>query len=136
LVYQGKDITYNSLLKSGNRVAHALNKHGVGANTPVALMMSNCPEYVISLTGIYLAGGTLIPLNDMLGEKEIKYILQDSEAKVAIVDPNFLEVIHKIKSDLPQLETIIAICDENQCPEDMISWNAFQSNELEHDLYV
>lgn len=136
VVFQGEKLTYRKLLKAGNRVAHALRKYGVKPNVPVALIMSNCLEYVISDTGLILAGGTKVPLNDMLGEREIKYILQDSEAKVAIVGPNFLEIISNIKDDLPNLETIVAVVDDEQCPDGMISWRAFQENESEETVHV
>jgi fatty-acyl-CoA synthase len=136
LVFQGQKLTYKELLQAANRVARALRKFGVGPNTPVALIMSNCLEFVISDMGLNLAGGTKVPLNDMLGEKEIKYILQDSEVKVAIVGPNFFEIMIKIKQDLPNLETIIAITDDEKCPEGMISWRTFQANESELDVQV
>ena len=136
LRFQDQELTYKQLLQAGNRVAHALRKSGVEPNTPVALLMSNCLEFIISDMGLNLAGGTKIPLNDMLGEKEIKYILQDSEAKVAIVGANFLKIISKIKEDLPKLETIIAVIDDEVCPQGIISWNSFQANEPDHDFHV
>jgi fatty-acyl-CoA synthase len=134
--FQDQELTYNQLLKAGNRVARALRKHGVGPNVPVALMMSNCLEFVVSDMGLNLAGGTKIPLNDMLGEKEIKYILQDSGAKVAFVGPNFIDIVSRIKEELPQLESIVAVLGDDQCPEGMISWSAFQAAESEEDVRV
>lgn len=136
LSFQGLVLTYKDLYKSSNRVAHALRKYGVGRNTPVALMMSNCLEFVISDMGLNLIGGTKVPLNDMLGEKEIKYILQDSEAKVAIVGPNFIDIIMKIRNDLPKLETVIATVDDSLCPQGFLSWNKFQANEPEEEVQV
>lgn len=136
VVFEGKRLKYSELLKAANRVSRALMKHGVQPNVPVALMMSNCLEFVIVDMGLNLTGGTKIPLNDMLGEKEIKYILQDSEAKVAIVGPNFLEIVKKIKPDLSHLETVIAVMDEAECPPDMISWHRFQANESEENILL
>lgn len=134
--FQDQILTYNQLLKAGNRVARALRKHGVGPNVPVALMMSNCLEFVVSDMGLNLAGGAKIPLNDMLGENEIKYILQDSGAKVAFVGTNFIDIVSRIKEELPQLEIIVAVMGDDQCPEGMISWRAFQAAESEEDVRV
>lgn len=136
VIFQGEEYTYKQLLRSGNRVANALCKHGVGPNIPVALIMSNSLEYVISDIGIILAGGTKVPLNDMLGEKEIKHILQDSEAKVAIIDSNYIEMMAKIKDNVPSLETIIAIVEDEICPKGMLSWECFQSRESEDNVHV
>ncbi|MHA6261291.1 class I adenylate-forming enzyme family protein [Sporosarcina sp. CAU 1771] len=129
LAYQDEVVTYEELLESSSRVANALGKHGVGPNIPVALIMSNCMEFVISDMGLSLVGGTKVPLNDMLGENEIKYILQDSEAKVAIVGKNFFDIMSNIKKDLPNLELIVAVADDGECPEGMIPWAQFQENE-------
>lgn len=126
---EGRVFTYSELFKSANRVAHSLIRHGVKPNTPVALLMSNCPEYVISDMGLIQAGGTKIPLNDMLGEKEISYILKDSGAEIAFVGQQFLTIVENIRADLPKLKTVVAICPTEQCPPGFVSWEQFQSEE-------
>jgi fatty-acyl-CoA synthase len=136
VVFDGKSVSYRELLKSANRVARALIRCGVKPDTRVALLMSNCLEYVISDMGIIQAGATKVPLNDMLGEKEISYILKDSNAEVVIVGRNFFEVLDKIKDDLPELKKIVGIAPEEQCPEGFISWEEFQANEPDTDVDV
>lgn len=133
LVFQGKTVTYQQLLKTGNRIARALNKRGIKT---IALLMSNCSEYVMCDIGVNLAGCTKVPLNDMLGEKEIKYILQDSESEAIIVGENFIEMLTRIQHDLPKLKTIIAVTSRSQCPEGMLSWETFLSSESDQDLHV
>jgi fatty-acyl-CoA synthase len=136
LRFAGQSLTYGELMKSANRVAHALIRRGVKPNARVALVMSNCLEYVISDMGIIQAGGTKVPLNDMLGEKEIGYILKDSGAEIAIVGSNFFPVIEKLRPELPNLHTIVGISSHDFCPEGFISWEEFQAEESEEDVYV
>ncbi|WP_044894655.1 class I adenylate-forming enzyme family protein [Bacillus alveayuensis] len=136
VVFEGKSVTYRELLKSANRVARALIRCGVKPDTRVALLMSNCLEYVMSDMGIIQAGAAKVPLNDMLGEKEISYILKDSNAEVVIVGRNFFDVLNKIKDDLPELKKIVGIAPAEQCPDGFISWEDFQANEPETDVDV
>jgi fatty-acyl-CoA synthase len=86
--------------------------------------------------GIIQAGATKVPLNDMLGEKEISYILKNSNAEVVIVGRNFFDVLNKIKNDLPELRKIVGIAPVDQCPDGFISWEDFQANEPETDVDV
>lgn len=134
LVFEKQTVTYGELLKAANRVANALRRRGVTANTRVALLMSNCIEYVMCDMGIIQAGAAKVPLNDMLGEKEILHILKHSNARVLIVDSNFYELIDRNKMELPELETIVAVGSEGEHPHYFISWNEFQSSEPEDDV--
>ncbi|PAE39099.1 AMP-binding protein [Bacillus sp. 7884-1] len=100
--FQSQSFTYHELHKQANRVAHGLKKCGVKNNTRVALLLSNTPEYLISEAGIFFAGGTKVPLNNMLGENEILYILNDSDAEVLIVEEQFFSIIENIQMELPK----------------------------------
>ncbi|MCL6577380.1 long-chain-fatty-acid--CoA ligase [Kyrpidia sp.] len=136
IVFGGQTLTYDTLHRAALRVARAMARRGVGPNRRVALMMSNCPEFVISDLGLTFAGGTKVPLNDMLGEKEIAYILKDSGAELAVVGPNFFDVVQKIRRDLPDLKTVVGVAPEEQCPDGFISWEVFQAHETEEDIGV
>lgn len=136
LVFGDCTVKYGELLKAANRIAHGLIKRGINANTRVALLMSNCIEYVLSDMGIIQAGATKVPLNDMLGEKEICHILKDSNTQVLIVGSAFFEVIQSIKDELPELKTIIGVAEQDKCPSGFIPWNYFQAEESEDDIHV
>lgn len=126
-------MTYQELYENANRTANALNSYGVTKYKRVALLMSNCIEYVVSEMGIYFSGGTVVGLNDMLGKDEIKYILKDSEAKVAIVGEQFLDTINEVRSELPELTTVIAITNSESIPGNMITWDEFIGNPFDYE---
>ncbi|REB08746.1 AMP-dependent synthetase [Sporosarcina sp. BI001-red] len=126
-------VTYEQLRLRSNRFAHALNDLQLPSNSRVALFMSNRLEFVYAQMGGYQAGVANIPLNDMLGENEIKYILKDCHAKVLIVEEQFFEKVQHIRSELPNLTTIVGI-SEHQVPEGFISWEEFQGSQSEEDL--
>ncbi len=57
-----QELTYNELNKQANRLAQAFIRNGVGVETPVALILSNCIEYAISDIAIIKAGAVKVPL--------------------------------------------------------------------------
>ncbi|MEC5424805.1 AMP-binding protein [Virgibacillus sp. C22-A2] len=137
LHFGSQKMTYRELHRAANQVAHALIEHGVERNTRVALLLSNSLEYVASELGIYFSGGTLVPMNDMLSEKDIYHILKDSGAKVLLVGEQFFSNIEHIKSDLPELTTIVGITNsEKTTSTNFITWDDFQSSQPDHDIDI
>lgn len=134
--FHSQSLTYRKLHKQANRVAHGLIRYGVKNNTRVALLLSNTPEYLVSELGIFFAGGTKVPLNNMLKENDILYILNDSDSEVLIVEEQFFPIIKNIQMELPKLKTIIGVGSKEKLPDQFISWESFQKNESEALLEV
>lgn len=106
-----RSLTYRELDRRANAVAHSLVEHGVDVGDRVALVMSNCLEYVVADLAIIKAGGAKLPLNDMLTADEFAYMLDDSGAGTVICGPNFTETIASINADLDSIETVVGIDD-------------------------
>ncbi len=66
-------------------VAAALTDHGIAPGDRVAIFMTNSPEYLVVLHGIWIAGGAAVPINAKLHPKETAWILADSGARLAVV---------------------------------------------------
>jgi len=104
--------TYADLNERSNAVATVLQERGVTTGDRVALMMSNCIEYVVADLAIIKAGAVKIPLNDMLTEEEFQYILSDSRAETVVCGPAFIDTVADIRSELPALKRVVAIENE------------------------
>lgn len=129
IVFENKRTSYKELIEGANKVAHALNRNNIKPNTRVALMMSNSLEYIFSDLGVIQAGATKVPLNEMLSEKELEYILNDSKAEVIIVGESFFKKLEAIKENLRYVNLIIAVPQNQDCPNGCLSWDEFQSAE-------
>lgn len=136
IVFDGESMTYAELYKEANRFANALLKNGIKPNTPVALLMSNRMEYVVCSIGIIMAGAVKVPLNNMLGKKEINHILSNSGAAVVVAESGFLQILKEIKSNLSDLKAIVGLVSESDCTENIISWDRFQSDESEKPIEI
>jgi fatty-acyl-CoA synthase len=129
--FQNESYTYDEISKMANRCSYAMADLEIGPDEKSALVMSNCTEFIIADVAIMKAGSAKVPLNDMLGEKDIFYILKDSGAKIAFVGRNFFDTILEMKDDLPDLKYIVGIADPDECPDEFIPWLEFISNRSE-----
>lgn len=136
LIFQNRKMTYGELRLAANRFAHAIRKEGVQNNTGVALLMPNCIEFVISDIGIHLAGAVKVPLNAMLSEKEIEYILKDSKAKIAVIDEMFIETILRIKANLPDLGKVVVVGEMKETGEGFVHWEEFLQDSPDTNIPV
>ncbi len=65
-------------------LAVALAARGLGRGDRVALFLQNVPQFVIAMLAAWKLGAIVVPVNPMLKERELRYILADSGAKAVI----------------------------------------------------
>lgn len=113
LHFMGKDKTYAEVDKEVNKFAHSLKELGVKKNDVVAILAANCPQYVVAFFAIQSIGAISTAISPLYSEKEIRFQLADSGAKVIVTIDLFLDRIRKVQEDTA-LEHIIvsSIADE------------------------
>lgn len=121
LHYRDDTYSYGEVVTDANRLANRLRAEGVGPGVPVAIMTSNCPEFVIADQAVLRCGAVKVALNDMLSAKDIEYILRDSKAHVAIADAGMLPAALAAKQNNVQL--VIAAGDVPYAPEKVVTWS-------------
>ena len=84
IIYLHHRLSYADLDRYSDRFAAYLARLGLKKGDRVATMLPNCTHQVIAIYGILKAGCIMVPFNVMLKEQEIRYILEESEAKVII----------------------------------------------------
>ncbi|MCM3768792.1 long-chain fatty acid--CoA ligase [Neobacillus niacini] len=85
LSFYGRKMSYQELYKLSLAFSSALQQIGVQKGDRVAMMLPNCPQYVIAYYGILQAGAIVTQLSPMLVERELEYILKDSGAETIVV---------------------------------------------------
>jgi surfactin family lipopeptide synthetase A len=84
-VVQGKrQLSYRELNARADVLAGALRQRGVGAEQVVAICLKPSPEMMVSLLGVLKAGGACLPLDPSYPKDRLKYVLDDSRAKVLL----------------------------------------------------
>ncbi len=81
------ELSYRELDDRSNRVANLLRDHGVEPGDRVALYLPNSVEFPEAYFGIIKAGGVAVPLNLMLDDGSLQYIVDDAEVRHVISTP-------------------------------------------------
>jgi len=86
-----QSLSFEELDRAARGVATGLRARGIEPGDKVALMIPNVPEFSIAYFGVLYAGATVVPLNVLLTAPEVRYHVEDSEAKLLIAHPLFRE---------------------------------------------
>lgn len=119
--YQEKSWSYTELADRIARFASALKKLGVGKEDRVALLALNSSRYLEILFAVPWASAVFNLVNIRWNNSEVAYSLQDSGARVLIVDDAFVPMVPALRKAVPQLETVI-FAGDGDCPKDLLSY--------------
>ena len=89
VIFKDQPITYSQLLTRAQRFAHALNSLGVRADDKVAIMLNNCPELIVAYFACAYLGAVAVPVNIFYKERELEYLLRDSDAVALVANAAF-----------------------------------------------
>jgi len=110
IVYGERRIGFTEFFHLANSVSATLrDQFGVAHGDRVAVLSANNPEWCLSFWGTVDLGGILVGLNGWWKTDEIIYGLQDSGAKVLVVDRGRFERIADALDQLPALEAVFLI---------------------------
>ena len=104
-------ISYSQIDELTNRVANFLYDLGIRKGDKVSVYLPNMPEYVYLYLGIPKIGAVTGPVNALFKAREVKFVVDHSEAKIIVTIPKLMEIVKEIKNELPNLEHIIVIGD-------------------------
>ncbi len=105
-------LTWGQLRERVDGLAGGLAKLGVQRGQCVALMLSNRPEFHIADLATVTLGATPFSIYVTYPADEIEFLIQDSGARVAIVEQAFLGAMLAARRNLPDLEHVIVVDGE------------------------
>ncbi|MCO5193950.1 MAG: AMP-binding protein [Anaerolineae bacterium] len=97
--FEGTTLSYRDWQQQSDALAAALVANGVAPGDRVAIVLPNCPQYLIAQFGAWKAGALVTPLNPFYTEAELAHALAATGAEVAVVLTPFYA---KLKSIQPQ----------------------------------
>ena len=108
LSFYGTTFEFGRLQALVEKMAASLSAAGVSKGDRVALMLPNCPQYVISFFATVKVGAVVTQVNPMYVEREIEHILTDSGAETILV---YAAVYERVKAVLPDtsLKNVIVV---------------------------
>jgi long-chain acyl-CoA synthetase len=113
MIFEDRGYTNLEMLRLSKKLANGLKDLGVGPGDKVVVMLLNCPEVLISYQGILRAGGIIVPVLFLLGQREITHIVRNSESVAVITSKDLLDRIDKNRDAIETLKHVIVVEDEN-----------------------
>jgi benzoate-CoA ligase family protein len=112
IFFEDQTYSYRQFLEKTNRTANMLKDLGVEMENRVMLLVKDSPEMLFSFYGAMKLGAVPIPTNILMKSQDFLYVLNDSRARVLVVDAAFLPEIEKILDHAAFLKEIVAVGEE------------------------
>ena len=88
-----RQLTYREFDEQCNRLAHHLLGRGLKRGDAVACLCVNSIDFIIAAYGIAKAGLVWVPMNVLLQRPQLDYILEKVDAKLLVVDADFVPLM-------------------------------------------
>ena len=108
LHFFGRTVRYRELREAADRFAAGLHRLGVQPGDRVALILPNCPQYVVAFFGILRRGAIAVPHNPLYTAEELGHQLADCDARVAVVLDRSYATLRAARAMAPLDHVIVA----------------------------
>ena len=105
-------MTYGEFGENVEKARGGLASLGVSAGDRVAIISDNRIEWAVGAYATYTLGAAWVPMYEAQTQKDWKYILADSGAKVLFAATDGIRAqVEEVQDELPDLEAIVVIVD-------------------------
>ena len=106
-IFFGRRRSYRGLHRDVVRFAAGLRALGVRPGDRVAIMLPNCPQFLIAFYATLRIGAVVVPCNPLYTPREIAHQLADSGAETIVVLSRVYPVIRAARADTPLRNVIV-----------------------------
>ena len=106
--FLGRRMSYDALGTQVRRAAAGFQRLGVKKGVRVAVCLPNTPSYVICFYAVLMAGGTVVNINPLYVEREMRQLVEDSGATIMVT------------LDLKQIYPKVAALLDGSCLEKIV----------------
>jgi long-chain acyl-CoA synthetase len=106
--FVGHQLTYSQLWNQAQKAAAAFAEAGVQPGDRIALMLPNCPQYVVAYFGALRAGAIVVQVNPLYTSRELQYILSNAGAEYIVVADALYSVVQATLSGTTNLRVFVA----------------------------
>ncbi|MGW6250123.1 AMP-binding protein [Peribacillus butanolivorans] len=120
-----RQLTYSALVDSMNQIANGLSNVEHSSKSNIAILMSNCVEFIQIFVGVVKAGLIPVPLDPKWSASEIRYVLTKCEPALLFIEGSLADKVEE-----KGVPTIIVEPDGTE--DDFSNWLA--SNAVEEPI--
>ena len=97
VIFKGRSLTWSELDELSSRFASSLSAAGVRAGDRIALILPNCPQFLIAELGAWKVGAAVLPLNPLYTPDELVGPLRASGAAICVALTPFYERVKEVQ---------------------------------------
>jgi acyl-CoA synthetase (AMP-forming)/AMP-acid ligase II len=129
IVTPTRRLTYGQVAERARRLANVLYRHDLGCRRErdelgghesgqdhLGIYMLNCPEYIETMLGAYLARVAPFNVNYRYVDDELRYLFEDADATAVIYQARYAPTLARIRGALPKLRVLIQLADDSGEP--------------------
>ena len=105
----GRTMSYAELADRQNRFGNALAALGLDAEQRVLVAIPDSPAFATAFWAVVKLGAVVVPVNPLLGAADYEFLLNDSRARIAVVDGTVAEAIASVRERCPWLRAIVSV---------------------------
>lgn len=129
----GREYSYGETNRVANQIANSLLHLGLRKGDRVGILMTNIPEFVLSLFAVGKTGLVEVPININLREREILHMIDQAELSTIIVEAKseFLQMLANVSKRTTVLQTLIVqgeMADIPDMPAKIVSFRELVEN--------
>lgn len=123
LVTEREQLTYSELARRIRRLScEFIRQWEVRPGEVVGLLAPNVVEFVLTYFAVTAIGGIVHPIDERLKPEEIRFLLEDSGARFAVVHQALWAKFASVWNALPALERVVAVGDVEANVECFNTW--------------
>src|ERR1051325_5618421 len=115
LLFKGAAVSYGRLEAESDAFGAALQAMGIRKGDRVALVLPNCPQFLVAEFGIWKAGGIVVALNPTYSERELEQALDTTRATLIVVLTPFYDRVKRVQGRT-SVRTVVATSIKDYLP--------------------
>jgi long-chain acyl-CoA synthetase len=97
LLFKGTEVSFRQLELESNACAAALWELGVRPGDRVALLLPNCPQFLVAEFGAWKIGAIVVAVNPTYTDREIEHAFESTGADTVVVLTPFYERVKRVQ---------------------------------------
>jgi long-chain acyl-CoA synthetase len=115
ILFKGAAMSYAELESQSNAFAAALVSLGVRPGDRIALLLPNCPQFLVAQYGVWKTGGIVVALNPIYSERELEAALTSYAASLVVALTPFYQRVKNVQQRTP-VRSVIATSIKEYLP--------------------
>ncbi|HEY5634144.1 MAG TPA: long-chain fatty acid--CoA ligase [Burkholderiaceae bacterium] len=117
--FEGRTLGYRELDRQSSQFARALREAGIAKGDRVAIYLPNVPEFAVSYYAIQKLGAIAVSINSIFKTEEVRFLLDDSGAKVVI---SVAELAGFVPAECKSVAQRVIVDAPASSPDSLAAW--------------